>query len=317
MRKTVSRPTDEILVRTARDGDWYYSPKELEDGLRNHRIQPDWPARRQADTEWTTAGELFPNIALELLSYHPPEDAHCYLLRNGEQQGPFVPAQLRTMWASGQLTADARYWFDSLDGWFPVSNVVSASGKNASERPQKNVVMQCGIVAVLVGVAIAAFFFLIYDTSISAASGELIYNDGLMQNRLLGGLTGIVIAGFGGFMCFWAKKEDQRLTVMSGIMVIAISLAYSVFIGMYAHADYKDKMWMNGQQMDQIGNYPIGSSAQGLEELSRLRRHKENISFWSDRRDSLMLLAGALATVGIIGGLVISIRARRRPALGR
>lgn len=62
--------------------------------------------------------------AKEATSVTSPSDKHTghYLVLVGpEQRGPFVLSQLRSMWCSGAITADALYWQKGMDKWQPIS----------------------------------------------------------------------------------------------------------------------------------------------------------------------------------------------------
>jgi hypothetical protein len=48
----------------------------------------------------------------------------------GQNRGPYAPDQIRSMWASGIITADAVYWADSV--WRPISELLA---REHSERP--------------------------------------------------------------------------------------------------------------------------------------------------------------------------------------
>lgn len=48
---------------------------------------------------------------------------HYLVLVDSEQRGPFVLSQLRSMWGSGAITADALYWQKGMDKWQPISRI--------------------------------------------------------------------------------------------------------------------------------------------------------------------------------------------------
>ena len=71
-----------------------------------------------------------------------------------------------------------------------------------------------GVLLMLIGVGIVAYFFMLYDTSVEAPMpanyiagvgshwhGERVYNTGLMQNRQNGIIIGLAVAG-AGLACF-------------------------------------------------------------------------------------------------------------------
>lgn len=43
-----------------------------------------------------------------------------FLYTGGEQRGPYVEAQIKTMWSAGGITADTYYWNESATEWEPV-----------------------------------------------------------------------------------------------------------------------------------------------------------------------------------------------------
>ena len=48
---------------------------------------------------------------------------HYLVLVGSEQRGPYTLSQLRSMWGSGAITADALYWQKGLDKWEPISRI--------------------------------------------------------------------------------------------------------------------------------------------------------------------------------------------------
>ena len=60
-------------------------------------------------------------VSEETKSRNPPPTALCYLLIGDQQTGPYTPDQIRSMWNSGQVTANVLYWFEGLKEWFPVT----------------------------------------------------------------------------------------------------------------------------------------------------------------------------------------------------
>jgi hypothetical protein len=79
---------------------------------------------------------------LGLVSYKTGGDVRemsYYLLLNDEQKGPYTIGQLRAMWRSGAITADAQYWEDGLTEWLPVSSLadqLDAPQHQAVHSPQ-------------------------------------------------------------------------------------------------------------------------------------------------------------------------------------
>ncbi len=50
-------------------------------------------------------------------------DRHYFISTGGRKSGPFVLAQMRSMWASGSITADSYYWSEGMNGWQPVTQL--------------------------------------------------------------------------------------------------------------------------------------------------------------------------------------------------
>ena len=49
-----------------------------------------------------------------------PADGMFFLAIRGQRQGPYTVGQLRTMWGSGQVPADAQYWQQGMTTWYPL-----------------------------------------------------------------------------------------------------------------------------------------------------------------------------------------------------
>ncbi len=95
------------------------------------RIGWNWRIKRAGETrEWSVlelaeakhyGGKDLGVASDETRSRNPPPDALCYLLIGENQKGPYAPDQIRSMWASGEITADTLYWFEGLENWFPAA----------------------------------------------------------------------------------------------------------------------------------------------------------------------------------------------------
>jgi TM2 domain-containing membrane protein YozV len=48
-----------------------------------------------------------------------------YIHKDDAQQGPFTLGQLRTMWASGSITADTLYWVEGAPDWSPLRAIIT------------------------------------------------------------------------------------------------------------------------------------------------------------------------------------------------
>ena len=53
-----------------------------------------------------------------------------YLYCNGEQRGPYAMEQVRSMWASGIITADTLYWNESNQEWKPVTELLAVKAES-------------------------------------------------------------------------------------------------------------------------------------------------------------------------------------------
>ena len=58
-----------------------------------------------------------------------------YLYCNGERRGPYAIEQVRSMWASGIITADTLYWNDSEQGWKPVTELFAVKSEPSPHPP--------------------------------------------------------------------------------------------------------------------------------------------------------------------------------------
>lgn len=122
------------------------------------------------------------------LMRNPPARAQLYLFREGEQEGPYPPNQIRGMWKTGQIEADALCCFAKADEWFPVRTFCQPS-----RRGDLSIGGWLGVFLVVVGLAVASIFLWGYDTSRYVSGVGRVHNQGLLQNRLLGSIVGLVL----------------------------------------------------------------------------------------------------------------------------
>ena len=59
------------------------------------------------------------------------------LFYGGQQHGPYVLDQIKTMWASGIITADALYWNETDAAWQPVIELLSPAAQPPQPTPQE------------------------------------------------------------------------------------------------------------------------------------------------------------------------------------
>jgi len=55
--------------------------------------------------------------------------------RNGENVGPYTLQQLRSMWSSGQFTADTMYWSESDSAWLPLRALLESNPTENQANP--------------------------------------------------------------------------------------------------------------------------------------------------------------------------------------
>ena len=56
----------------------------------------------------------------------PPQNlaaSHIHLLVNGDQRGPYLLDQIRSMWSSGSLTADTLWWVSGMTEWAQIQTL--------------------------------------------------------------------------------------------------------------------------------------------------------------------------------------------------
>ena len=94
----------------------------------------------QASVQWT-AKQQKEKIAQQLPSTPPPPPvpdlatSHIHILVGGKQRGPYMLDQIRNMWSTGTLTADATWWTDGMTGWAPIQSLPLSSVPSAVATP--------------------------------------------------------------------------------------------------------------------------------------------------------------------------------------
>ncbi len=56
-----------------------------------------------------------------------------YIFNRGEQSGPYMLAQVESMWLSGTILADALYWHEEQQTWQPIVDLFSNGDDSPSE----------------------------------------------------------------------------------------------------------------------------------------------------------------------------------------
>lgn len=200
---------------------------EVESG----RINWNWRIRQDGEPgEWSVlelaeaqqySGKPSGEPSDETKSYRPPANSLCYLLIGEDQTGPYTPEQIRSMWTNGQITAETLYWFDGLGEWFPARNFCAPPVRAGAPSPQKSGSDRqlLGRVLAILGLLIAGYFFFVYDTTVEMESryisgygtvgGQRVHNTGLMQNRLLGCIGGLVLTTIGVVLVITPQKPPS------------------------------------------------------------------------------------------------------------
>jgi hypothetical protein len=149
--------------------------------------------------------------AIKAAESNPPPDAQCFLFMMGEQSGPFLPAQIRSMWKAGSITADALFYYPQLPDWRPVKSFCKqtrASGRQVF-----------GVLLTIIGIVTTIYFAGFYDTSVSTerdyivgvgyVGGGRVVNLSKQQNRLIGVIVGIAISAIGVVMISLPNKPNE------------------------------------------------------------------------------------------------------------
>ena len=194
---------------------------EWEYRIRREGESREWSVLQLAEAEIDgTAPPV--EISDESRSFQPPVDALCYLLVGDQQTGPYTPDQIRSMWLTGQVTAETLYWFAGLQAWFPARNFCarSAIAQTALTSSRSGNSQGAGFALALVGLIIAGYFFFLYDTSVETEThyiagygtvgGERVHNLGLMQNRTLGCVGGLVLTIAGVVVLVVSHETSSR-----------------------------------------------------------------------------------------------------------
>ncbi|MBL9160697.1 MAG: DUF4339 domain-containing protein [Verrucomicrobiales bacterium] len=64
------------------------------------------------------------------------------IIKNGEERGPYTFEQLRSMWSSGQLTADTLYWQEGMPEWKSIDGLGLDLAIQPISSPQPSAALQ-------------------------------------------------------------------------------------------------------------------------------------------------------------------------------
>ena len=143
---------------------------------------------------------------------------HCHIFNSGQQQGPYVPQQIKAMWNAGVLTADTLVFPDGFPDWIPISDFLARIHLRQTHADSLSFgVRSAGILVTIFGVIITIYFAALYDTSVTTESryisgigtigGHSVVNLGKQQNRLIGVIVGVAISAIGIVMM---KHRENR-----------------------------------------------------------------------------------------------------------
>lgn len=149
------------------------------------------------------------DLTLEDAQHNPPADAECTLFMRGQQEGPFLPSQIRAMWKAGSITSDALFYYPQLPDWRPVRLFCEISNTDNVSSSGTDFTYFVGVLLTIVGIALTIYFAGFYDTSIKTDGGASVVNLSKQQNRLIGVIVGIAISAGGVLMvCLPNKPYD-------------------------------------------------------------------------------------------------------------
>lgn len=114
---------------------------ELEEKVRNAEIQSQDLVRFQGPNglNWRPVSEVLRTagstaVAPMLTRIPPKSDTHCFVTMGGTREGPYVQDQIRSMWQTGLITADALVDWDNCVKPLPVTTLMQASAPSATQQ---------------------------------------------------------------------------------------------------------------------------------------------------------------------------------------
>jgi len=188
-----------------------YTQTDLIAAIKSGAITTEWQAS-DGMSDWKVgdlvSGESVKNQAVATLIASSNLTSQIYLLKGEEQLGPFSQDQIVSMYQNGQIQTDCSFWFDGLDTWHPVGELVRAEKekKQNSISEQTEPYMYLGVFFALIGLILVFYFLAVYDPSVelsrSASSFmnvERVNNIGKMQTKQIGVIIGCcsTVLGFG------------------------------------------------------------------------------------------------------------------------
>lgn len=184
--------------------------KEYQSG----EITDDCIVRRTDEKQWLSVVELFTV---------PSDSAQCFVVLANQRQGPYLPEQIRTMWRSGAINADAMLVWDGAT--VPVLvTVLMHNPIFVPDQPTALNVTPSHLVTILAVGIVVAFFMPWFQLFGAGISGFEITNLGSYTNYLW------VIPGLAGYtVLLGASGTNNRVMgAITGIVPLA-TIAYGYF----------------------------------------------------------------------------------------
>lgn len=130
-----------------------------------------------------------------------------HIMTDGTQSGPFTLAQIRSMWATGRITATSRFWTEGQANWLPILSLpLDLSPINQDSLPPSYSVSQAGY---------ATAPTMHEPSHISPAQLELLQLQSQMKSK---GVAAILAIFFPFFGCFYSAPLAAIACGALGIM---------------------------------------------------------------------------------------------------
>jgi len=241
------------------DGPTYeYSLDELKRESAKGKLNKRCTVRRSDEKEWHSIGELLGV---------PSDTTLCFIVSGDQRQGPYVPAQIRSMWSNGAIIADAALIWDGAAGPIPVTTLIENPMFADYRIPERSTAVEANtapshlVTCVAAGI-IAAFFmpwFQLFGAGVSAfeltkfgsyanylwvipglAGVTMLMGVSGTNNRIMGAIAGIVplvALVFGYFYIQDAQSSQARngsgINVdLSGVAAHAMAIGFFLTVGL-------------------------------------------------------------------------------------
>lgn len=145
---------------------------------------------------------------------------HCQVSYGGQQFGPYVLQQIRSMWTAGTITADASILPAGYPDWIPITDFLARYTPIETCPPVSSPTKRpLGWILGICGICLTIYFAAVYDTTvvserryfpgIGGVGGEKVVNLGKQENRLIGVIVGISMTAIGVLViCLPSRSEN-------------------------------------------------------------------------------------------------------------